>query len=57
MFIRPFWIVCSYLLQVAESVLWSRVERIQINGPAVILTPADLNRILEESDEHEDKDS
>ncbi len=33
------------------------VNAMQGYGPAVILTPADLNRILEEGDEHEDKDS
>ncbi len=33
------------------------VNAMQGYGTAVILTPADLNRVLEESDEHEDKDS
>ena len=32
------------------------VNAMQGYGPVVILTPADLNRILEESNEHEDKD-
>ncbi|MCK4821627.1 PIN domain protein [bacterium] len=36
---------------------FSGVNAMQGYGPVVILTPADLNRILEESDEHEDKDS
>lgn len=36
---------------------FSGVNAMQGYGAVVILTPADLNRILEESDEYEDKNS
>ena len=47
----------KHLVNPSRIRAFSGVNTMQGYGPVVILTPADLNRILEESDEREDKDS